>query len=534
MSWEWQPLTPSAPLLLTPTVVTYVPPVFPHAVPRKRGLRADQQKAHFWVHAPAAAAVVPPLAWKSTYPDRIDRKHNAGYRHLHFTRQIFQPLVPPLSQRPPVFPSWMARHDQRARYFQSWFGPRATIADAVVPPVGGTGDVLAMDVQSGSKVTFSWLTDVLKSWSGKEQRIAINSMPRQRYEFSSLLTDGQTREVFSLLAGAANDGVLFLLGLAYEALTIVSSTSSTIAVQSTTFADWAVPGQRIMVVSRDGLTNGTATIQSAGGGVININADLTAIALPGARVMPAQGVYLEPDQSLGRYRVNAGTIDLAARAARHKFGLSSNFGIGATVNTFDVDGDGVAIPLWDFGIDTDGGVTAHPIYSGTELVDLGGLVTARANYTQSDWGRGIRIASGRTVDWQWLKALLANIRGRQRTFLLPTGRSDLIPVGDASSGTLTVQGPPTAGAPDYANDYFPSLAHRRIKLFKTDGTIAYRKVTSAAGGAGTQDLVLNSALSGALARVEFLELVRLESDDVTVTWQGHVFSCALSARVVQQ
>ncbi len=88
-------------------------------------------------------------------------------------------------------------------------------------------------------------------------------------------------------------------------------------------------------------------------------------------------------------------------------------------------------------------------------------------------------------------------------------------------------------APDYAGDWFASLAHRRLKLTTTAGVVAYRSVSSCAASTGTQDLVLNASLAGALASVEFLETCRLADDEVTVTFQGPGFETELAANVVQ-
>jgi hypothetical protein len=89
-------------------------------------------------------------------------------------------------------------------------------------------------------------------------------------------------------------------------------------------------------------------------------------------------------------------------------------------------------------------------------------------------------------------------------------------------------------APDYAGDWFPSLAHRRLKLIKTDGSFAYRAVTACSDLGATHELALDSPLAGALERVEFLETGRLESDEVQVRWGGTRFEVQVSALVVQQ
>lgn len=394
-----------------------------------------------------------------------------------------------------------------------------------VAGVGGAGAAtFAMLVDDGASVTYAWQTDVTKSLSGLEQRAACRNKPRQRYEFSTLMTDAQHRALLSTFAGYAVDAPLFLLGLTYEAAVVISSTASTITVDDLALSDWAAPGQRIVVVSPDG-DQGEAVVQAAVGDTLNILVDLTSIAVEGALVMPAVGVYLDAEQGLARYAVNAGTWSMVARAERNGF-AGGAVGTGATINTYD------GLPVWDMGIAIE--QAAQPLYSGAELVDLGGRISMLGSYEAADWGRAIRIESSSRADWQWLKAFLDTIQGRRRAFLLPSGRPDLVPISDASTGTLTVEGPPVEDAPDYANDWFPSLAHRRLKLVRTDGTAAYREVVSCSAGTGTQDLALDSPLAGALERVEFLETVRLASDEVTVTWRGLTFDAPLNARVVQR
>jgi len=393
-------------------------------------------------------------------------------------------------------------------------------------PVGDAGAAtFAINVEAGARVTYGWKTDVLTSLAGLEQRAATRNRPRQRYEFSTLLSDAQHRRVLSVLAGNAAAAPLFLLGIAFEDLTVVSSTAGSITVSSLVLCDWAVPGQRMIVVAPWGEI-GEAVVQSTIGSTIAVNADLTAVAVEGARAMPAMGVFLDPDQALGRHRCNLGRWDLVATAERSQYGNFSPVGNGVLLTVYD------AMPVWTFGIGSR--FAGQPLYSGAELVDLGGRISALPAFDQAAWGRAIRLEGKNQIEWQLLKRFLDTIQGRRRKFLLPSGRPDLTPIGDASTGTLTVEGPPMPDAPDYANHWFPSLAHRRLRLVRTDGAFAFRKVLAVAAAVGSQDLLLDAPYAGALARVEFLEQVRLESDEVAVTWQGHVFTVELGARVVQQ
>lgn len=411
-------------------------------------------------------------------------------------------------------------------------GPASAAAGAVMPRLHADGygpagvATFAMAVEAGATITYEWQTNIIEASSGLEQRAACRAKPRQRYAFSSLLSDAQHRSVLSTLAGIAHTAPVFLLGLAHEAMTVVSSTGSTITVHSLAFCDWAVGGQRVVVVSPAGVTGG-AVVQSAAGATLTIDADLTAIAIDGARVMPAMAVLLEPEQAMSRQRAGMGAWELAARAVLNGFAPGSTVGAGATVTTYD------GLPVWDRGVAKQ--QAEQPLLTGAELVDLGGVISSLPSYTVSAWARAIAIKAGggrARGEWQWLKKFLDTVQGRRAAFLLPTGRPDLAPVGDASSGTLTIVGP-DAGGVNYVGSWFPSLAHRRLRIVLADGTAAYREVTACSNAGATQDLALDSGLAGAIARVEFLETVRLVSDEVSVQLGAGQFEATMSARVVQ-
>lgn len=406
--------------------------------------------------------------------------------------------------------------------------PGAELIAGATPTIPGVGPAsaatFAILVEAGAKVTYSWQTNVIKAWSGLEQRIALLGAPRQRYDFASLLTDAQWRTILSSLVGNAATAQPFLLGLSYEALTLsADSGGATVSVWSTASADWVQVGQRAVVLGRDGITAIGCVIQSSTSNSITVDVDVSVVAKNGALIMPAMAVYLDAQQDFRRYPVNVGPWALKARAALFGYANVMTMGIGATVNTY------ASMPLWDRGVVVMG-TASHPLDSGAELVDLGGIVSDVGYWTVGDWGAQLSMASSRVADWQWLKAFLATVRGMQVAFLAATDRPDLTPIGDAHTGVLKV----SADA-QYVTTWFTSLAHRRLKIRMTDGTIVYRTVSTCVdNGDGTQNLTLDSAATGTIAMVSFLETCRLASDDVEVTWRGPDFSTSITARVVQQ
>jgi hypothetical protein len=230
-------------------------------------------------------------------------------------------------------------------------------------------------------------------------------------------------------------------------------------------------------------------------------------------------VRLDADVGLGRYIVNAGTSQLRAIADRVRYGSAGTAGVGASVTTF------AGLPLWTWGVQADG-LTDQPLYTGAELVDLGGKVSAIGDYTAPQWGRTLMFRSHRRADWQWIKAFLHTVRGRWKTFLVGTGRPDLVPV-SLIANELIISGA------DYLNDWYPSLAHRRLWLTYADGTSAAFGVTLAeVVTASTQRLYLSASPASLPVRVEFLETCRLEEDEIAVTC-GEAYEATIRARVVQ-
>lgn len=577
MSWQWQPL-----LLAGTEELSLVPlPSVVYAVPFEETPRARIRPAFFWgVVTPAASPAPPITATLSVFPiDVVQSKRRSGEKREFFwgiLTPAAAPGAPAITATLPVYPIDVVQSRRRSGERRELFWParlpdvpgmvaalavypqRAAVArrslqrrpyhvepvtiianPTVVLPVGPAGvAVLAMATESGAKVTYSFQTNVLKAFSGKEARVGVVGAPRQTFSFAAVLDDDGTRQALSMLAGFAPSAPVFQLALAFEELTVVSSVGSGVFVNPAALAmcDWAVPGQRFVVIAKNGAVSPVATVQAAAVGTIGSDINLTAYALEGARVMPLVGVYLEPDQAFSRHVINAGRIELVARAIRQRYGSttfqSPSVGVGAAVAMFD------GLPVWDRGVALE--LAGQGIRSGSTILDLGGRVGSAAAFAEADWDRTLAIESHKQSEWQWFKRFLATIDGARAAFLLATGRPDLIAVGDASSGTLTVQGPPTANAPDYVGVWFSSAAHRRLKLVMMDGTVAYRSVTSCAdNGNGTQSLALSSVLAGVIARVEFLELCRLETSDtgpleVLVTWEGTIFSSTLAARVVQQ
>lgn len=488
----------------------------------------DSTAATLLLLSGGAPAEVP---WfEGSYPSkavrRTDAQRSASYQA--WAGPVDRPFNPTTEQGaiPFVQPQRPHYGRRRAHLDPSFFWSPLIIANPAVTPIGSDGTVLCVE-PSELVVSYSWQSPTQKTLSGREQRMGTMRMPRETYHMTKVLSDAQARYIQGKLNGEGADAATWLLAMWHLAITVsADATATTIPVSSTALAlaDWARVGQRVAVLGLDGETFLTSYLTSVGGGQVGVQDDLTSVAVKGAVLVPLNAVMLDPTQVFGRAIAGASRWELVA----HARGFWPNMGTGATVNTYD------GLPVWDYGVGVQD-LAAQPVHLGSTLIDYGIKRRDISTWENPDGERAFRFSNHRATLQQWLRAFLYAARGRQNPFLLPSGRPDLLPAGDASSGTLLVEAAPVALAPDYVNNWFASEAHRRIMLVLSTGAVHYRSVASCLNnGDGTQSLTLDSALAGTIDHIQLLETCRLESDVVEVSYQGITASADLVARVVQE
>jgi hypothetical protein len=402
-------------------------------------------------------------------------------------------------------------------------------AAVVIPGVGPAGAATFLqDLEVGSSLTFSWRTEVQQAENGLEQRICNGDAPAIAYDFTAFMFDDEERTVRSALIVAAATSQPFLVTLPFEGLELAADAAGAVVpVGSTALCDWANPGQRVIVMAPDD-TASPGVVQSAAGTTITLDVAPGTAGKKGGRIMPAVAVYLDPEQGFRRHPIAVSHWQLKAISALFGYAGVDTMGVGAAVTTFD------GLPVYDRGIRVDGQSEQALLTLGT-IIDAGGLRVAAGAATVSALRRPIEIKSNDVAQWQWFKAFLFTVKGMFAPFLRPTWQPDLVFDSNPGSATLKIKSASVAGAGNYLTYFNNSLAHRRLQIRKTDGTIQY-VIVSAAGdnGDGTITLNLNATVTGTPALISFLETCRLDSDDVKVSWLQWQFMSKLSARVVQQ
>lgn len=400
---------------------------------------------------------------------------------------------------------------------------------ATAPSPAAAAPLLTAAGQIAARQALRYTTDVLTTWSGLENRIAIAAVPLEQRQFTALLTDAELAQVRAQIF--ADPAVPVLLPIRDEDTPLLADVVTNQLAIDTTLLDWGVAGDQVLVENVAGQAY-VATVQSvAGAGPTTV---LTVDVLPPigqryaagvARVALLRACYLIDGLGTSRYPVAAGAFEVAALVQPPRVTM----GTGATVATFD------GLPVFDRRLNANS-PSRESSAGGLELIGApGGAYYARTSMTQSRIRRRARYTIRTAAERQWFRAFLAAARGRQVAFLLPTWTPDL---------TVAVQPLPAAttlrilATPDYVTLWFPSLAHRHLQLGFADGSIGYVTVTAAVdNGDGTQTLTVTSvgAMTSAIVMVSLLERVRFDQDEFVVTSAANVIGVVdLELLVVQR
>ncbi len=190
-------------------------------------------------------------------------------------------------------------------------------------------------------------------------------------------------------------------------------------------------------------------------------------------------------------------------------------GVGATLVTYD------GFVVWDRGVDSTSQVS-DSVQLCTDIIDLGGVLSAVGDKTNPDWGRQLNLTRTDTAERQWLMRFLDAVRGQWKTFWLPTWRADIVYVSH-SGPTMTVS--------TNISVWFDS--RDRIMVVQEDVPTYVQIVAVLDNMDGTWDLTLSAELSeDAVDIVSWLERCRLDSDEITITYAGAGMAFQQLARAI--
>lgn len=366
---------------------------------------------------------------------------------------------------------------------------------------------LPVNWRKSYEVSLDFRTEILKSRSGKEQRRALRQTPRKTIEY--LVTC--TKERYRILAEhmAKGQGATFDVGdlsLAVTAPDGAPLSGDRIAVESVPF--WATVGAMIVLTS--GKQIALYTIASIEGSYLVFTGVLAEVWPAGTKVSPALSAYANESLS-GRvhtenavelaveFKVNPGTDPVETPPAasttfngREVFTKKPNYGDAVTLG----------------------------FVSGREQVDYGqGRI---ANYLPVKFPMETYKATylGRDrADIDGIRQFFLRMKGQQGEFYMPTWMADIQPKQAlvSSQTTLVVAGT------DFANAYAGDTVHKALALYRTNGTVLYRQVSSVAVSGSDSLITCVGTWGSAIAltdikMVSWMPVWRLASDGLTLEY----------------
>jgi len=358
-----------------------------------------------------------------------------------------------------------------------------------------------------------WLTDVIETYSD-EQRIALRIAPRRHITYSYT----KTPHYGSVIATLAKAWVFRTWGVPIwveaEKVSSIPSGAMTISFD-TRYASYT--NAAFIWESDD--KNEAVNIVTLRDNGIDIDQPVkhnykNALIMPLLFGITQDGIHMKKDYAVTYASATFTIVD-------DKYVGAQNY---PTLDGYPILRD-VGVKVEEFN---------ERIYRASEFMDNGqGLIEVEPNRSIVEKTSLLgKVTATKPALWSW-RQFLHWLGGRQKTFLLPTFQQDVHLIEPLYSGATSakIKG---LGLSNYAT--FPM----RTAILFEDGTIQYRKITSASPIADSDDeyVTIDQAFTQDvypedIRRWEFINLARLDTDEVTFEYEGMVMKCSIPVRMVK-
>jgi len=390
-------------------------------------------------------------------------------------------------------------------------------------------DILPVEVNTGIVEEFEWLTDILPNYDGTEQRIALRGRPRRNFYVQlTLETEADRKKLYDKLYETIAQSVIvpaYQYQSKLKANTVISDNKIYCNPRR---ADLRVD-ESVIIVDR----NGSFFYYK----VLGVFEDHVTITTAFAQVIQARGAKVVggftgrlPDNSNLRMDANGGKSDLTIKI------IDSREQVAYPDYT-------VTLPLMSdvpmlLRRPLSEGEADESFGAGLEVID--NATGKPAQFTA--WDQRYITGSRRYLinglfdkdELQFWRTFLDYCRGRQRAFLTPTWRADLV----QAPGTVALVSQLEVVGPEYANQYFASPTYRHLYIETSVGSFPV-VVVDAENNGTTSTIYFNALgevdLTGAeIVRISYMMMCRLGSDTVRLTHQDTFSTIDLTLRTIKE
>lgn len=358
-------------------------------------------------------------------------------------------------------------------------------------------------------VTLEYLTEILTSRDGTEQRRAWRSDPRKQVEFTCLLANDCFRDLKREIE--ANQRAAWAVpDISRKVLSTTTMGDSATQITVASVPDWLVQDESYILIDKDRVE--VRSVAGIAGSVVTFNEVNSAVEWPiGTLIVPALPARLSKvirGQRRRPYHIDLKIIFDVTPGLEYEYEPVAAAGTFDTIELFttpprkvqpvDIVSDS-NLEITDYGV----GVLEfnEPIEFITEV--------ARYLYEPCD-----------ADAMSYIEGVFRRMKGRRGSFYMPTFAADFRPTGTDLAGTnsITVAGAKTAT--DFAgSDYFDAIA-----VQYADGTWQALSIIGLTVVGENSKFTLGSVLSqdvsaANIIRISWLKRRRFSSDRLIVSWK---------------
>ena len=378
----------------------------------------------------------------------------------------------------------------------------------VIPIATKRGGILVPE--AGFVETLEFLTDILVRANGSEQRMSLRKSPRQTFSFRYNVDDDLVRAELDMLLAGNHDRIFAVPYWPGEvALTSAAAADdTTLSVGTTTYKDFRDTGS--LLIFEDGGSYEVIGIDTLSANSITLAAPLGNAYTTQARVVPVRSGFLSESVSGLRYPVNLGEVSLAFETTDNEVDL-------ADTSAFSSYNSKVLLDDYN----SVRGTTRSGFAKRMFIIDSeSGVATRRSRWSLSRQQEEKAFFAQGAQSIDNVRRLLYALRGQAVSFYLPTFRDELEVVDDLDNGTTDM----TIAWCGFTESVGAQSPWNHVRITLNDGTTIEREITATEEPDETQTtevLTVGTAWSSTvakedIARVEFLRLMRFDSDSITI------------------
>lgn len=407
----------------------------------------------------------------------------------------------------------------RATYSFDW-----QTTDGAVSLIGSriTGWSFVPDWSNGVVERMEWLTDVLQSYDGREQRRALRKAPRKTYEFEFFAQGAERRYAEVALWGWGARNWALPVWSDGRRTTAALAPGDTEILCETATRDFEA-GSLVMLL-RDAFTFEVAEVEEVQADRVILVRGLTLAWPEMSELYPARTARIADRVSLGRWSSDAS-------GARLAFDVSEPVDYTANAGATTYRGYPVLTqrPNWAGGLSLD---------LARKMDEIDAMTGPRVFDDESGLPMPLQrmrwtLTSRTEVDE--FRQFVYAMRGRHGSAWVPTWSDDLqvTSVIDEDAASMDVE------YVAYIRQIDMATGRRDLRIETTAGAVFYRRVLAVEQIGAIERLTLDSALGVTLqpaqiASVSFLALMRFDSDGVELAhWTDSVAEVALPLKGFQ-